>query len=65
MTAIVATSRKIAVIIYKMLTTKQAFCYDVSSDEMVRVKEYRVKKALKVLRESEVPLEKLQDLFAS
>lgn len=65
MTAIVATSRKIAVIIYKMLTTKQAFCYDVSSDEMVKVKEYRVKKALKVLRESEVPLEKLQDLFAS
>jgi transposase len=41
--AIIATARKIAVIIYKMLDTKEKYSYNYSQDEVDRTRKYQLK----------------------
>lgn len=64
MSAITATSRKLAVIIYNMLVKKQSFRYEFTGDEAERAKQYQVKKALKILSKCDIQPEQLQAIMA-
>lgn len=48
--AIVATARKIAVIIYNMLKNKQAYCYEYSTEDTQRIKAAKIKQIKKTLQ---------------
>jgi transposase len=48
--AITATARKICVIMYKMLTTKQSFSYDLSKEETEKIKTRKIKNILKSIK---------------
>jgi transposase len=50
MVAIIATARKIAVIIYNMLTKQQQFNYELSETDKDRIKAHKIKNALKTLQ---------------
>ena len=48
--AIIATARKIAVIIYKMLETHQAYCYEYTQEDSERFKQMQIKKTIKNIK---------------
>ena len=48
--AIIATARKIAVIIYKMLETGESFCYEYSEKEDERFKQIQFNKTIKTIK---------------
>jgi len=52
--AITATARKICVIMYKMLTTKQPFCYELSQEEKLKIKTRKIKNIVKSLKGQEI-----------
>jgi transposase len=48
--AIIATARKIAVIIYKMLESGQAYSYEYAKDELEKVRKSQIKKTQKIIQ---------------
>jgi len=48
--AIIATARKIAVIIYKMLETHQPYCYEYTQEDSERFKQMQIKKTIKNIK---------------
>lgn len=60
MVAIVATARKIAVIIYKMLTEKKPFNYEYSEQEREYAKNRRIKNIIKTLKKYEIGMNELE-----
>lgn len=57
--AIIATARKIAVIIYKMLETGQGYSYDYSKEEKKRIKQHQIKKILRNMGQFDIKPEEL------
>ena len=57
--AIVATARKIAVIIYKMLETGSEYSYSYGYDEIERVKKAQIQKMIRVIKKFEIKEEEL------
>jgi transposase len=62
--AITATGRKIAVIIFNMLKNKQPFCYEYSEDDQIRVKKAKVKNILKTLKSYNISKSELELTWA-
>lgn len=58
--AINATARKIAVIIYKMVTEGKSFCYDYSVEETEYVKKKRIKNIIKTIKKYNIPKEEFE-----
>jgi transposase len=58
--AIIATARKIAVIIYKMLETGQEYSYDYFKEEKIRIKRNQIKKILRNMGQFDIKLEELK-----
>lgn len=52
--AIIATARKIAVIIYKMLETGKEYSYSYGHDEIDRVKKAQIKKMIRTIKKFEI-----------
>jgi len=50
MVAIIATARKIAVIIFNMLTKRESYCYEFSEAETEKIKNVKIQKVLKALK---------------
>jgi hypothetical protein len=50
MLAIIATARKIGVIIYNMLRSKQPYCYEYSTEDTQRAKTIKIKQIQKTLK---------------
>jgi hypothetical protein len=50
MLAIIATARKIGVIIYNMLRNKQPYCYEYSTEDTQRAKTIKIKQIQKTLQ---------------
>ncbi len=48
--AIIATARKISVIIYKMLENQKSFCYEYSKQESQRFKQIQINKTIKSIK---------------
>lgn len=48
--AIIATARKIAVIIYKMLEKGESFCYEYTEQESKRFKQIQINKTIKSIK---------------
>lgn len=48
--AVIATARKIAVIIYKMLENQKGFCYEYSKQESERFKQIQINKTIKSIK---------------
>jgi transposase len=59
MAAIVATARKIAVIIYKMLEKKEVYAYNYSVIETLRAKQYQLKNIQKKIKQLNIKQEDL------
>ena len=64
MVAIVATSRKIGVIIYKMLKDKQEYCYQYSNDDEQRIKNFKVKQIRKSIKTFNISKNELEAAFS-
>jgi len=64
MVAIIATARKIAVIIYNMLTKKEQYCYQFSEAEAERIKSNKIKNALKTLQSYNISKNELGAILA-
>lgn len=60
MVAINATARKIAVIIYKMLTEGKPFCYEYSTQENSYVRNKRVKNIIKTLQKHQIKMQEIE-----
>ncbi|MCP4051642.1 MAG: IS110 family transposase [Mesoflavibacter sp.] len=58
--AIVATARKIAVIIYKMLETGQDFSYEYEKTEIERYRNAQIKKTIKNIKKFDIKIEDLK-----
>ena len=57
--AIVATARKISVIIYKMLETGQDYSYDYGHEEIDKLKNTQIKKMIRTIKRFEIKEEEL------
>jgi len=60
MSAITATARKIAVIIFNMLKSKKPFCYEFSLEDQERIKIAKVKNVLKTLKSYNISKNELE-----
>jgi transposase len=60
MSAITATARKIAVIIFNMLKFKNPFCYEYSQEDQERIKIAKVKNILKTLKSYNISKDELE-----
>ncbi|MDD4150434.1 MAG: transposase [Bacteroidales bacterium] len=58
--AIIATARKIAVIIYKMLETKKAYSYEYAEDELKKIRELQIKKTQRIIKHFNIKGSELQ-----
>lgn len=58
--AIVATARKISVIIYKMLTEGKSFCYEYATEETQHVKIRKLKNIVKTLQKHSISKNELE-----
>ena len=63
MHAITATARKLAVIIWNMLTKKQQYSYISNDDYKEQIRQYKVRKAQKLIKSAGISLEEL--IFAT
>ena len=61
--AIVATARKIAVIIYKMLESGQSYCYEYGHNELERVRKQQIKKIRKTIDHFNIEKQELEFSF--
>ena len=61
--AIVATARKIAVIMYKMLETGQEYNYGYSKEESMRFKKIQIKNTIKKIKRLGIKKEELDLAF--
>ena len=57
--AIIATARKIAVIIYKMLENGQEYCYEYSKEETERLRNSQIKKVKKTINHFNISVNEL------
>lgn len=64
MVAITATARKIAIFIFKMLTTKQPFCYEFSNEETQRIKTIKAKNIIKSLKSYNISKNEIEVAWA-
>ncbi len=60
MTAIIATARKIGVIIYNMLKNKQPFRYEYSENDTNRLKKIKIKNVIKTLQNHSITKNELE-----
>ena len=58
--AIIATARKIAVIIYKMLMEKKAFCYEYAKNELEYLRNTKLKNIVKTLKNYNISKNELE-----
>lgn len=58
--AIIATARKIAVIIYKMLETGEAYSYKYAKDELKKIRKLQIKKTQRVIKHFNIQGSELQ-----
>ncbi len=58
--AIIATARKIAVIIYKMLESGQAYSYEYAKDELEKVRKIQIKKTQRIIQHFNIQSFELQ-----
>lgn len=58
--AIIATARKIAVIIYKMLETGEAYSYEYAEDELKKIRKLQIKKTQRVIKHFNIQGSELQ-----
>jgi len=63
MVAIIATSRKIGVTIYKMLQDKQEYCYQYSNDDEQRIKNFKIKQIRKAIKNFNISKNELEVAF--
>jgi transposase len=62
--AIIATARKIAVIIYKMLETGENFCYEYSEKQDERFKQIQLNKTIKTIKKLGISQQELAVAYA-
>lgn len=62
--AIIATARKIAVIIYKMLKNKSSYCYEYSQDDTKHIRSAKLKQIIKTVKNYEITKKELEAVLA-
>lgn len=62
--AIIATARKIGVIIYNMLKNKQPYSYEYSQDDTKHIRSVKIKQILKTVRNYDITKEELEAVLA-
>lgn len=62
--AIIATARKIAVIIYNMLKNKSSYCYEYSQDDTKHIRSAKLKQIIKTVKNYEITKKELEAVLA-
>lgn len=62
--AIIATARKIAVIIYNMLKNKSSYCYEYSQDDTKHIRSAKLKQIIKTVKNYDITKKELEAVLA-